>query len=118
MAFTAKQQRFIDAYDGDIRRTAEKAGVSYAYGRQLMCLPKHAHVQAAIANREATESNRAILTRQERQEFWSRMARTAKRDADKLKASELLGKSEADFTERIEQGGSVTVKIVKYGEET
>lgn len=101
---TPKQQRFVDSYDGDIRRSSTIAGISYGYAKQLMCLEKHASVQAAIENRKLTESNRLVKTRQERQEFWSDMMEDAEKDSDKLKASELLGRSEADFTDNIRGG--------------
>ena len=38
-----------------------------------------------------------IKTRAERQQFWSEMMDNAQDDTAKLRASELLGKSEADF---------------------
>jgi phage terminase small subunit len=118
---TLKQQRFIDCYDGDIEPAALSAGITYGYGRQLMVLSKHAHVQEAIRGRELTKSNNRIATREERQEFWTKVYKgeesqpivTGHREdgtaivedipqpmRDRLKASELLGKSEADFIER------------------
>lgn len=96
-----KQQRFIDCYDGDLEKAAKTAGISYGYARQLMVLPKHAHIIKAIKERELTKANKRIKTREERQEFWSDMMdNDDERANDRLKASELLGKSEADFVER------------------
>jgi hypothetical protein len=99
-AITKKQQIFIDCYDGDIEKSAEKAGITYGYARRLMVLPKHSHIAAAIRSREVTRSNKRIATREERQQFWSLMMTSKENARDRLKASELLGKSEADFVER------------------
>lgn len=43
-----------------------------------------------------------IANRQQRQEFWSSVMNDAEVDLSvRLRASELLGKSEADFTEKV-----------------
>lgn len=115
---TDKQQRFVDSYDGDIRRSAKAAGLSYGYCKQLMCLPKHAHIQKLIANRKITTSNQLIKTREQRKEFWSKLMDKAKKDSDKLKASELLGRSEADFIDTVRAGiGGLTDLSNLTGEE-
>jgi hypothetical protein len=42
------------------------------------------------------------MTRQQRQQFWSKVAGDESQEMkDRLRASELLGKSEADFTENL-----------------
>ena len=98
--FTVKQQRFIDCYAGDIKEAAKKAQVSYGYARNLMT---KCDILKTIKNRQETEVRpRTIATRQRRQEFWTEVMEDTKRDMrDRLKASELLGKSEADFTENL-----------------
>ncbi len=98
--FTIKQQRFIDCYAGDIKEAAEKAGLSYDYARKLVT---KSHILEAIRNRQDTEVRpKDIADRQERQAFWTKMMRDTGEDAkDRLKASDLLGKSEADFTENL-----------------
>ena len=57
-------------------------------------------------------SQRFIASRVDRQKFWTEMM-TAKEkdDNDRLKASELLGRSEGDFTEKIQHTGGVTVSM-------
>jgi 2-phospho-L-lactate guanylyltransferase (CobY/MobA/RfbA family) len=97
---TDKQQKFIDCYCGDIKEAADKAEVSYGYARNLMT---KTDILEAIKNRQDTEIRpKDIADRQERQEFWSKMMRDTSEDAkDRLKASELLGKSEADFTDNL-----------------
>lgn len=98
--FTTKQQRFIDCYAGDIKEAADKAGLSYDYARRLVT---KSHILEAIRNRQDTEVRpKDIANRQERQSFWTKIMRDGGEDTrDRLKASDLLGKSEADFTENL-----------------
>jgi hypothetical protein len=97
---TDKQQKFIDCYCGDIKDAAEKAGLSYQYCRRLAT---KSNIIEAIRDRQDTEIRPIdIADRQERQKFWSMMMRDTSEDAkDRLKASDLLGKSEADFTDNL-----------------
>lgn len=99
-AFTDKQQRLIDCYAGDAKEAAKKAGISYGYARQLLT---KSNILATIQNRQETEIRpKTIADRQERQKFWTKIMRSRKEETkDQLKASELLGKSEADFTENL-----------------
>jgi len=98
--FTTKQQKLIDCYDGDIKRAAKRAKISYGYARQLLIKP---NIREAIRNRQNTEVRpKTIMTRQQRQKFWSDIAKDKEVDMkDRLRASELLGKSDADFTENL-----------------
>jgi hypothetical protein len=118
---TPKQQRFIDYHDGNSTQAAEKA--EYKSPRQAgyenMTNPS---IIAALASREDRERKPFIMTRQDRQGFWSRVAlgkevqdvvvgkdaegnhiviKVPPKMTDRLKASELLGRSEADFIEKI-----------------
>ena len=83
------------------------AGYSKSYARTSKGMKLYARpdVIAAIAEIEAEvseESNVKVKTRIERQGFWSAMMDdTAANRADKLRASELLGRSEADFTDNV-----------------
>jgi len=97
--FTVQQQKFIDAYDGDIKKAAEKAGLSYAYCRNK--LVAKGCIMEAIKHRQDTEVRpKGIATRQERQMFWTESMRNDELSMkDRHRASELLGKSEADFVE-------------------
>jgi hypothetical protein len=99
-SFTVKQQRLIDCYAGDIQEAAKKAKICYGYARQLLT---KSNILAAIKNRQETEVRpKDIADRQERQAFWTKIMRDRKEETkDQLKASELLGKSEADFTENL-----------------
>lgn len=108
---TLKQQVFVDAYAGDIKEAAEKAKLSYDYARRLVT---KSHILEAIRNRQDTEFKpKTIATRQERQEFWTRIMRNRKKSTtERLRVSELLGKSEADFTDNANARESVTIILV------
>ncbi len=94
---TPKQQIFVDCYDGSIKPAAKKAKLSYDYCRRMINQP---HIKAAIRARQDNEVRpRNIATRQERQEFWTEVMDGKGNMKDRLKASELLGRSEADFTD-------------------
>ena len=117
---TVKQQRFIDFYDGNGTQAAEKAG--YKNPRQMASenLSKP-DIQDALKNRESRRRKGHIADREERQAFWTKILRGEETQpavvgtdgegnsivtdippkmTDRLKASELLGKSEADFTDK------------------
>ena len=98
--FTTKQQKLIDCYAGDIKEAAKKADISYGYARRLVT---KSNILEAIRNRQDTEVRpKDIADRQERQAFWTTIMRESSEDTkDRLKASDLLGKSEADFTENL-----------------
>ena len=69
-----------------------------------MCLPKHKYIKELIRNREQIRTKKAIATREDRQAFWTKTMQGKGKPAptmtDRLKASELLGRSEADFIDR------------------
>ena len=102
---TIKQTAFVDAYEGDIESAAEIAGLSYQYCRRLMMDATKSNqeftalaVQEAIKKRHLKRNNKAILSREQRQKLWSTIADDDYEDlGHRLRASELLGKSEGDF---------------------
>ena len=120
-AFTVKQQRFIDFYDGNATEAARKAGYKQPKLSGYENITKH-NILAAIKKRETERGNKNIATREERQEFWTRVfngelteplitgrdgdgnkivLEVPPKMSDRLKAPELLGRSEADFTYNI-----------------
>ena len=115
MAFTPRQQAFVDAYAGNATDAARKAGYTgndvtmRNTARELMEKP---HVIAAIKARQETRATGLIATREERQAFWTAAFRdTSENILVRLKASELLGKSEADFVERHEHKGNINIRV-------
>lgn len=107
---TVLQEKFKEAYvtgetEGNGTRSAEKAGykggprtweqVAFANLR----IPKIANAIVEQRNEMRKES---VATRQQRQLFWTTVYFDKSNTmGDRLRASELLGKSEADFTEGI-----------------
>lgn len=119
---TTKQQRFVEAYDGNATQAAIAAGyskkIARSIGQENLTKPD---ILAAIQERENKRIASLIMTREERQIMWSEIARDkSEKTQDRLRASELLGKSEADFIDRQElsapNGGplpAVEVRFVK-----
>ena len=59
-------------------------------------------IARAIRDRECNNTPNIILNRQERQGIWSKIAQDQEETTtNRLKALELLGKSEADFADRL-----------------
>lgn len=120
---TIKQQRFIDYYDGNATEAARKAGYK-GIDNTLAVIGKEnlrkLHIKDAIEKRNAEIRNKAIATREERQEFWTtEMNNSINELRDRLAASKLLGQSECDFIQKIQHETpepiklEVTVEIVK-----
>ena len=111
---TAKQKAFVEYY-------AEPESESYNNAYQSAIRAGYAHktannsiqhvlgnvgVQQAIEAYKAKKRSLHIASRQERQDFWTRVANgeiDGTSMSDRLRASELLGKSQADFVDRVEQ---------------
>jgi phage terminase small subunit len=119
---TTKQRRFVEAYDGNATEAAREAGygartrperldahlaeVGYQNLRKL-------HIMAAIEARERPRLEALIADREERQEFWTSIMRGESNGnggmppsmTERLRASELLARSQADFVDRQEVSG-------------
>lgn len=114
MKLTYKQQRFVDFYQGNATEAAVKAGYSSHtapfIGAENLKKPQ---IYQAIQNRTQKNVTLKIGSREELQAFWTTVYNdTTVSMNDRLRASELLGKSQAAFTERVEveHKGEVTVK--------
>lgn len=116
MPLTPKQQRFVDAYTGNGVEAARRAG----YQGSVAVLSQVAHenlrkpeIAAALKERQASARRSLIASREERQAFWTSTLRDEDYDLkDRLRASELLGKSEADFVEHVEHSGNVSIGVI------
>ena len=114
-----RERRFVDAYMGEAAGNGTKAaelagykGTSKVLQVQASRMLSKAMIRTAIADR--VEADPQIADRTQRQRLWSDIAfgRAAYTEAalrDRLKASELLGKSQADFVEKFEHSGTVTI---------
>lgn len=101
-----KQAMFVQEYATCLNATvsAKRAGYSertaYAQGARLL---RNAEVSAAISAVMSERADELSATRAQRKAFWTYVM--LNEDAamkDRLKASELLARSEGDFTERHE----------------
>lgn len=111
---TAKQQAFVEAYAGNATAAALAAGYSEKTARsQGQRLLTNDDIQDAIKAREAQRLAPTIATRQERQEFWTSVLRNEDEAMkNRLKAAELLGKSEGDFLDRVEMDMTLSPAVI------
>ena len=106
--FTARERKFIQFYDGNGTEAAIKAGYTKnrkSAGVFATRLLAKAKIADAIQKRTDREARTVIATREQRQKLWTEMMFKAFKDSDRLRASELLGKSEGDFLDRHEVTG-------------
>ncbi len=104
---TPKQQAFVEHYAacGNATEAARLAGYSkpHPQGAENLLKPT---VQAALAELTAKVASERIATAQERQEFWTAVMRADEgyeaEMKDRLKASEILGRAQQDFIEKVE----------------
>ena len=113
MALTTKMRAFVEAYCGNATEAALKAGYSPRtaafIGAENLKKPQ---IKEAIAEREKISSESRIADRQERQSFWTGVMRDpAEKMQDRLRAAELLGKSECDFVEKVEMKGTLEATL-------
>lgn len=105
-----KRRRFCEEYaqnGGNATEAARQAGYKKP-GVEGTRLLGYASIKQALEYLRQEQTSEAIATREERQAFWSSVMRGQEVDADnsppamrdRLKAAELLGKSQADFLER------------------
>ena len=112
-SITERERRFVEHYMGDAAGNATQAARLAGYSKktarkQGSRLLTKGHIRAAIDARAHADPR--IATREDLQRFWSAMYRNpAVEDRDRLRASELLGKSQAVFIDRhqLEAGASL-----------
>ena len=112
---TPKQRLFVQYYCGNATDAARLAG--YKGNDNTLSIVgfenlRKPNVQAAIQARQEMEERPEVANRKDRQKFWSEVMSSAEVDMkDRLKASELLGKSEGDFLDRIKLSGDATEPV-------
>ena len=108
---TDKQLRFVELYNGNATEAAKLAGYKSPREAGTRCM-RDVAICRLIQDRRSQEIKPQIKDRQARQKFWSDAMDDEERDfRDRLKASELLGKSEGDFLDRVENSGEITLNI-------
>lgn len=121
---TPKQERFVAEYLVDCNATAAAIRAGYsrksasAIGNENLRKPE---ILEAIKKALEEKNAALIASREERQRFWTETLRNEEEDMkNRLRASELLAKSECDFTEKREIQAEVSVSgydFSKYTEE-
>jgi hypothetical protein len=103
MRLTSKQIRFAELYTGNGTAAAIESGYSKkSASAQATQLLKNPLIIEAIQEHESVRTEKRIATREQRQVFWTTiMLDDGKHMKDRLRASELLGKSNGDFMDRV-----------------
>lgn len=114
-ALTSKQLKFIQAYAGngaDAARIAGYKGDDHQLAVAAYDNLTNPDIRKAIKRRTDGELEPIISTRMSRQKFWDRVMRNPKVSMkERLRASELLGKSYADFIDVVKSSGTVKTEI-------
>jgi phage terminase small subunit len=127
---SVQMRLFVAAYEGNATRAAIAAGYSPRTARQRgSALMQDPRIIDAISRRGAASADpdglisgivrSKIATREERQEFWTVTMNDERLPMkDRLRASDLLGRSQGDFLDRVEVagdgGGPLTIEIINY----
>lgn len=112
-----RQSAFVQAYiqHGVASRAAIEAGYSektaYSQAERLL---RNVGIRAEIERLGKKTESAAVADAAERREFWTSVMRDSDGDMkDRLKASELLGRTGGDFIERSESSGTLIVRVVR-----
>jgi phage terminase small subunit len=117
---TEKQRRFCEAYSangGNALQAATSAGYRHPQAQSSKIL-ENVVIRTALELLRKQTTSEAILTREQRQALWTKIALSEDaKMSDRLKATELLGRSQADFTDNHRhQGEAFNVSIQLTGE--
>ena len=106
-----KQLRFIELYNGNATETAKLVGYSRpdVAGTRLL---KDVRICKAIQEKRSQEIVEGIADRQQLQKLWTDVAFDKEETMrERLKSSELLGKSLGVFLDKTEHSGSVNFNV-------
>ena len=117
----ARQKKFADEYiiTGNITQSAIKAGYSESYadsqGYRLLGI---VGMQEYIQERNGQLDKEKIADMQEVHEFWANILRDEENStSDRIKVSELIGKTNGAFLDRVEQTGDMGITVEWVGDE-
>lgn len=112
-ALSKKQLAFIDLYDGNLEESAIKAGYNPISAKRTAIRNMHnATIRHLIQQKREAEIKPQVISRIERQVYWSNIMRDETNPLrDRLRASELLARSEGDFLDRVEHTGDIELCI-------
>lgn len=127
---TERQRKFCEIFSangGNALDAARQSGYKTPHVTGYRILDSK-RVKVALEELRKVTTSDAIATREERQSFWTAVMRGTHKEkvivegveyeipskmTDRLKASELLGKSQADFLDRTELTGAVELKEIR-----
>ena len=117
----ARQKKFADEYiiTGNITQSAIKAGYSESYadsqGYRLLGI---VGMQEYIQERNGQLDKEKIADMQEVHEFWANILRDEENStSDRIKVSELIGKTNGAFLDRVEQTGDMGITVEWVGDD-
>jgi phage terminase small subunit len=106
---TARQRKFVELYNGNGTEAARQAGykgTDVTLANVARNLLRKTEIARLINERQAKVIKKRIASREERQAFWTDVMEDAGEEMGaRLKASELLAKSQADFIQKVEHSG-------------
>ena len=115
MKLTEKQKRFADYYieSGNAERSAIKVGYSEKYARgNAHKLVANSGIKEYIEERNKLLEDERIADMKEVKEFWTNTMRSDEAERkDRLKASEMIAKTNAAFVDKVEHSGEQELNI-------
>lgn len=111
-ALSERERRFVEAFKGNATEAAIAAGYTEKSAATIgYRLLRKVEIRQAVDARSANDPS--VADRKARQRFWTSVMNDPDQEMrDRLKASELLGKSEADFTDKVEHSGKVALEDI------
>ncbi len=117
MSLTQKQKLFVEAYLANPNATAAARKAGYAGNDKTLAQVAAENLRKPYIAELIKERVRdAIITADEILTGVKQIALKANRDADKLKAYELLGKHLAMWTDKTEHSGEITQNVRTFEE--
>ena len=112
-----RQQIFVNVYTGNGTEAATLAGYANP-GMEANRLLNNPKIIAALDTRDHNKHKKNIASREERQVFWTNaMRNTLNTMSDRLKAAECLGRSEADFVDRLKLEVGMGEQLAKLSDD-
>ncbi len=116
MKLTPKQEKFCELYaqSGNATQSAVGAGYSKKTAEVIGCENlRKPNIADQIRSLTEAEKNTRIATAAERQEFLTSMFRDDEADPkDRLKATEVLGRMQGDFIDKLHLTGNVKNTVI------
>lgn len=117
IGLTERRRRFCEAYAANGGNGTAAATVAGFRSPEVEAcrLLKNSKIVDALEKLRKSTTDEAILTREGRQKLWSQIALDETEDtSSRLRASELLGRAQGDFLDRVEtsHSGNITFNMV------